>query len=172
MKPFAPRLFPAVILAGTMTLSSCHSSSVTPSAQLPPRHVLGGGVAVLPQARIYRTSVDVDALVPVTVDPATGALVSYPAPSDITGYSMPVVLSDGWLLDRRGVGPDTRFVNYTYSRYHDLAEAPSPETLLKSIVPDARVTEIVELPYKAGAVTPEQADSLIKAGLPRCEKIM
>lgn len=163
----------ASALTAGWILSSCRSAGEATGV---PVHAtaLGYGSATsqaLPQARIYRTSTDVDALVPVTVDPSTGALVSYPAPTDITGFSMPVVLSDGWLLDRRGINENTRFIDYTYSRYHDLSEAPSPDAILKAIVPDARVTEIVELPYKTGAVTPAQADSLIKAGLPRCETI-
>ncbi|MBD5322201.1 MAG: hypothetical protein K2G05_08335 [Duncaniella sp.] len=157
--------------------SGAGSSDVLPSPEAFEKAGFGAyrsapGPAVLPNAHIYRTSIDVDALVPVTVNPATGQLISYPAPTDITGASMPVVLKDGWLLDRRGVGADTRFINYTYSQYHDLAEAPSVERLLQSIVPDARVTEIVELPYKIGEVTPAMADSLISAGLPRCEVIL
>jgi hypothetical protein len=127
------------------------------------------GPAALPQARIYRTSIDVDAYVPVTVNPVDGKLVSYPAPTDITGASMPVVLKDGWLLDRRGISPNTRFINYTYSKYHDLSEAPSPAELQSAIIPDARVTEIVELPYKIGEVTPAMADSIIADGLKRCD---
>lgn len=173
----------SAVLMGSVTLGSCGAarsgadSQVVPSPTAFEKAGFGNyrnspGPAVMPNARIYRTSTDVDALVPVTVNPATGQLVSYPAPTDITGASMPVVLKDGWLLDRRGIGPDTRFVNYTYSQYHDLTEAPSPSRLLESIVPDARVTEIVELPYKVGTVTPAMADSLISAGLPGCSFIL
>ena len=166
----------AVLMSG-VALGSCGASrsgsQVLPTPEAFEQAGFGNyrnlpGPAAMPNARIYRTSTDVDALVPVTVNPVSGKLVSYPAPTDITGASMPVVLKDGWLLDRRGIGPDTRFINYTYSQYHDLTEAPSPERLLASIVPDARVTEIVELPYKTGEVTPAMADSLISAGLPGC----
>lgn len=155
-------------------MSSCNTSSASSAGPLivreAPSHLLGGGVHnALPQARIYRTSTDVDALVPVTINPIDGSLVSYPAPTDITANSMPVALRDGWWLDRRGVGPDTRFINYTYSRYRDLSEAPSPAEILNAIMPDARVTEIVTLPFKVGAATPARVDSLISAGLPGCE---
>ena len=173
----------SAVLVGSAALGSCGAvrsgadSSVVPSPEAFEKAGFGNyrnspGPAVMPNARIYRTSTDVDALVPVNVNPATGQLVSYPAPTDITGASMPVVLKDGWLLDRRGIGPDTRFINYTYSQYHDLTEAPSPAQLLESIVPDARVTEIVELPYKVGTVTTAMADSLITAGLPGCNFIL
>lgn len=152
----------ALIIASAM-LSACKSSSISPTTS-------GNAIAVaaLPQAQIYRTSTDVDALVPVQVNPVDGSLVSFPAPSDITGAQMPVVLHDGWLLDRRGISPNTRFLTYTYSRYHSLLETPSPAELKAAIVPDARVTEIVSLPYKMSEVTPAMADSLISAGLPGC----
>ena len=163
-----------------MAISACKSSSssssatsdaVTPVSIVPSQPIrLGGGpgLAALPQAQIYRTSTDVDALVPIQVNPVDGTIISYPAPSDITGAQMPVVLHDGWLLDRRGISPDTRFISYTYSRYHSLLEAPSIAELKAAIVPDARVTEIVSLPYKIGEATPAMADSLISAGLPGC----
>lgn len=162
------------LLSAGAAMTSCHSSSDVAVAPRPTSDMPGAygnlpGPAALPNACIYRTSIDVDAYVPVTVNPVDGSLISYPAPSDITGASMPVVLKDGWLLDRRGISPNTRFVRYTYSQYHDLSEAPSPAKLLEAIIPDARVTEIVELPYKIGAVTPAQADSIIAGGLQRCE---
>lgn len=182
MKIFFTATVAASILIIASSMSSCKSSSASSSAvqsapasdQAPavpsaPIRLLGGpGLASLPQAQIYRTSEDVDALVPVQINPVSGELISFPAPTDITGASMPVVLHDGWLLDRRGISPDTRFISYTYSRYHSLTEAPSPAEIKAAIVPDARVTEIVTLPYKVGEVTPAMADSLINAGMPGC----
>lgn len=177
----------SVIASGAVMLTSCHSSgnstdaSKSQSSVVPPASLMGPdgfgayrnspGPAAYPNARIYRTSTDVDAYVPVSVNPVDGKIVSYPAPSDITGASMPVVLKDGWLLDRRGIGPNTRFVRYTYSQYHDLSQAPSLERLTEAIIPDAYVTEIVELPFKIGDVNAAKADSLIADGLKRCEEI-
>lgn len=171
-----------VMLLGGMAVTSCRTSSdAASSSVLPPAQDYGPdgfgayrnlpGPAALPNVRIYRTSIDVDKYVPVTVNPVDGRIMAYPAPTDITGASMPVVLKDGWLLDRRGISPDTRFVRYTYSEYHDLSEAPSVAQLSEAIIPDARVTEIVELPYKTGSVTPAQADSIIADGLKRCEVV-
>ena len=166
----------AMLLGGAV---SCRTAGGNAAYVVPPVSMQGPegfgaymnnpGPQAIPNARIYRTSCDVDSYVPVTVNPVDGKLVSYPSPGDITGASMPVVLRDGWLLDRRGISPDTRFIRYTYSEYHDLSQAPSPEELLKAIIPDAVVTEIVSLPYKIGEATPARVDSLISAGLPRCE---
>lgn len=167
------KYLPLALMA--VALSACHSQkSVVPPAKdvaVFEAYHNSPGPAALPQAHIYRTNVDVDANVPVTINPADGTLISYPAPGDINGATMPVVLRDGWLLDRRGVSANTRFLRYTYSQYAALLEAPSPAELLEAILPDARVTEIVALPFKTGAVTPEQAETLIKGGLPGCEVI-
>ncbi len=179
MKTLSIAALAALSMVASLAATGCKSSSgssadpttVADAVPIPPApfKVYGGpGLAALPQAQIYRTSTDVDALVPVTVNPVDGTITSYPAPSDITGASMPVVLHDGWLLDRRGISPDSRFLSYTYSRYHDLTETPTIAELKAAIVPDARVTEIVSLPYKVGEVTPAMADSLISAGLPGC----
>lgn len=167
------KYIPLIIM--TAALSACHSqkSIVPPAKDMAVFEAYHNtpGPAALPQAHIYRTNIDVDANVPVSINPADGTLVSYPAPGDINGATMPVVLSDGWLLDRRGVSANTRFLTYTYSQYAALLEAPSPAALLEAIIPDARVTEIVSLPFKTGTVTPEQADKLIKGGLSGCEVI-
>ncbi|MDE7125031.1 MAG: hypothetical protein K2O12_00920, partial [Muribaculaceae bacterium] len=65
--------------------------------------------AVMPKARIYRTNGDYRLNVPITLDSSRTEIVSYPGPSDIDMKMAPVVLDDGWLLDRRGVGVNTAF---------------------------------------------------------------
>ena len=88
------------LLSAGVAMTSCHSSSDAAVASRPATDMPGAyrnslpGPAALPNACIYRTSIDVDAYVPVTVNPVDGTLISYPAPSDITGASMPVVLKD------------------------------------------------------------------------------
>ncbi len=124
--------------------------------------------AMVPRAVIYRTSAPADSLVPVTVS-GDGVLVSFPAPSDLG--EAPVRLADGWMLDTRGVGVDTRFTRFTYADYRALPAAPSPERILEAIDPAVSVTQIVVLPYAAGSVTPALADRLIRAGLPGCKVI-
>ncbi|MCM1163064.1 MAG: hypothetical protein NC339_02275 [Muribaculaceae bacterium] len=121
-------------------------------------------VAMLPKAVIYRTSAPSDSLVPVTV--TGGRLVSFPAPTDLT--VMPEKLKDGWLLDTRGINPDTRFTRWTYAEYKTMKTAPSTAEIMDSLVPDLAVTEIATLPYTVGQATPEMADSLIANGLKDC----
>ncbi len=106
----------------------------------------------LPRAIIYKTNGDYRDNVPVTLNAAGTALVSFPSPSDLTDQSTPLPLADGYLLDRRGVTMNTRFTRYTYDRYRALITPPAPATLIDSIIPSARVTELHRLD-----ITPQQA---------------
>ena len=122
-------------------------------------------------ARIYKTDGDYADRVPVTLDSRHRRLVSYPAPSDLAGAA-PVRLSDGFLLDRRGVSGNTAFTRWTYREYAAMESAPSPAEIMEAIIPGARVTEIYQMPFPAG--TPDAAarcDSLIAAGLPDCRLV-
>ncbi len=83
-------------------------------------------------------------------------------------------LADGYLLDRRGISPTTAFTSYTYSRYSALSTAPDASQLIKSIIPGAKVTEIVELPMTTSQAATDTArcNSLIREGLPGCKVLM
>ncbi|MDO4319049.1 MAG: hypothetical protein Q4C34_00600 [Bacteroidales bacterium] len=120
--------------------------------------VLGSKPVGLPQAVIYTTSGDYDNLVPVTLSPDGKSIVSYPAPSDVSPEtSAPLHVAHGYLLDRRGIGMYTAFTRYTYDRYAALPEAPSPEQLLDSIIPGARVTTMYSLPVTASEAAADTA---------------
>lgn len=105
---------------------------------------LTGGERALPMAVIYQTNGDYADCVPVTV--SDGRLVSFPAPQDVA-HAWPLRLSDGYLLDRRGINPDSRFTRYSYAEYGALASPPTPEALKSAIIPEGRVTEIRRLPF-------------------------
>lgn len=141
----------------------------TPETTVPmpaePIMPISPGPAMLPHAVIYRTSAPSDSLVPVTV--TGGKIVSFPAPTDLT--AMPGKLKDGWLLDNRGINPDSRFTHWTYAEYKAMKSAPSLSEIMAALVPGITVTEIVSLPCRIGEATVEMADSLITAGLPGCE---
>ncbi len=86
---------------------------------------------------IYKTTADYEHNVPVILNAEKDRVVSYPAPADlfINGtLSLPVHLSGGYLLDRRGINANAAFTKYTYDEYARLKEAPSPEALLESII--------------------------------------
>ncbi len=98
-----------------------------------------------PKAVAYRMSGDYAGNVPVTLAP-DGAIISYPAPTDLTDRSEPLPLADGWWLDRRGISANSVFTRYTYPEYRALTAAPDPAQLKAAVIPGARVTAIVHLP--------------------------
>ena len=104
----------------------------------------------MPRAAVYRTNGPWNQNVMITLNPERDAVVSYPAPSDVSVNSSPVALNDGWLLDRRGgVSLNSAFIRLTYAEYAALSAAPSPDSLLRMVIPDARVTEVKRLPITA-----------------------
>ena len=143
-------------LVATAACSTRRQAATTPGAaaeqtvEMQPAtsqpHVIGlPPVQAMPQATVFRMSGDYADNLPLNLSP-DGTLASYPAPSDITAESAPLPLAGGWWLDRRGVNASTVFSSYTLSEYASLPEAPSPEKLLASIIPGARVTAVERLP--------------------------
>ena len=100
----------------------------------------------LPKATAFRMSGDYADHVAVSVD-NQGNLTYFPAPTDISAASAPVSLTEGWWLNRQGIGINSVFTKYTFSEYAALPSVPSIEELKASIIPGARVTEVISLPY-------------------------
>lgn len=103
-------------------------------------------VAALPRAVVYKTNVNVDDHVAVSLSGDGKSLLTYPAVTDVGSYSTPIHLSGGWLLDRRGtIGYNTAFLKYTYDDYAALKQTPSVADLLKAVIPGARVINVRHL---------------------------
>lgn len=129
---------------------------------------------LLPRAIIYKTNGDFDNFVPVTLSEDKHTIISYPAPSDITPSQKPIKLTDGYLLDRRGINTNTAFTRYTYTEYASLKSAPSIDELKAAMMPEAKVTRIVMLPMTLNEAINDTAkcNSLINAGLNGCKIIL
>ena len=121
------------------------SPEVTPEV----REILIGGAPVrsYPNATAFRMSGDYGSNVAVTLSPS-GDVTYFPAPSDITAYSEPISLGDGWWLNCQGLGPNSVFTKYTFAEYAALPAAPSPQQIKQSVLPGARVVQFIELPMK------------------------
>ncbi len=134
-----------MLAAAGMVMTGCRSAGTVadtaPAAYQATMHQAGP-----PPARVYRTSADYAANVPVTLNEQRTALVSYPDPADLRQQSSPVPLADGWMLDRRGISANSAFLTYTYAQYAALDRAPDEADIMAAIIPDARVTEIGILP--------------------------
>lgn len=141
---------------------------------LPGSHAPSGTLrASLPHAVIYRTNGDWDKYVSITLNTQGTAPVSFPDPCDVGGQSVPIHLEDGWLLDRRGgIGPNTVFLDYTYTQYHALEHVPDIDTLMARIIPGARVLETRRLPLPANPADTAAVNKLIRSGLPSPELVI
>ncbi|MDE6299743.1 MAG: hypothetical protein K2M10_08895 [Muribaculaceae bacterium] len=120
----------------------------------------GQGVAQMPKATAFKMSGDYADHVAVT--PGNGVPLAYfPAPSDISERSAPLQLEGGWWLNRQGISSNSVFTTYTFSEYAALPQTPSVGQLLDSIIPGAKVTEFVVLPYNIN----EAADHISEINL-------
>lgn len=159
MKIYAFILLGAAVSACTATRPTERSAgdppALIPAAPLQPQ-LLGGTPADIPHATLYRMSGDYADHVAVTLGP-DGTLQSYPAPSDIYEGCTPLPVGDGLWLDRRGISARSVFTRYTFAQYAALGEAPSPQTLLDSIIPGARVTAVYTLDITAAEAAADPA---------------
>lgn len=125
---------------------------------------------------IYKTKADFDQLVPIAVAGEPPRLISYPHPTDLKfsdgSYRYPLHLKEGYLLDRKGVGPQTVFLRLTYEDY--CAQPPDPSTLLTLIAEADPMEEIwhCHLPYRQDALV-DTLNHLITSQLlnRRCSRI-
>lgn len=86
---------------------------------------------------IYQTKGDYYLNVPVTMNEAKDKIVAYPGPADLVFEGDPVYpvrLRGTFLLDRRGIGPNTVFTSYSYEEYIALDAPPTIEELLDHII--------------------------------------
>lgn len=131
----------------------------------------GEAVGRLPMAIIYKTNGDYSDNVPVTLNASRTALLSFPAPSDLTNAS-PLPLEGGFLLDRRGISANTAFTKWSYAEYAALPSTPSQQEIMDNIIPTARVTEIVRMPFEASEPdVVSRCNEAISSGLKDCVKV-
>lgn len=129
-----------------------------------------------PPCIIYKTKSDFDKLVPVTLNDEKSEIISYPAISDIYykgKFAYPTKLSDGFLLDNRGIDKNVAFLKLTYEEYSKLKKTPSIMELRAMIISDDPLIEMYDCgsKYKFKNLL-EDIDKLIKNNeLNKCRKI-
>lgn len=120
----------SIIFLIAMILVSCKSQKDNQKLN-PPAMVTG------PNVIIYKTKGDYFMHVPVSLSDDKTALTSYPAPGDVYyngDLAYPIRLEDGYLLDRRGISPNSAFLKWTYYEYSRLKKTPLTNDLMKMIL--------------------------------------
>ena len=174
MKP----LFP--ILAAGAIAAACSGNKATTS----PRHLDAIASATIgstsspnmarPAAVVYRTARDYTNNVPVTMNANRTRITSYPDPADLRNAEQkPLPLGHGYLLDRRGITPNTVFLDYTYEQYAALPEAPNRATLMAHITDRNPFTEMYSLPISAAEARTDTTlcRSYIASGFKGCKPL-
>ena len=123
---------------------------------------------------VYRTKQDHSEHVPVIMNDDRSAIVSYPHPSDLKGDVRPVDLGNGYLLDRRGIGPNVAYLDMTYAQYAALSTAPSLAELQAHIIDRDPLSELYDCGKQTGnSNTEEEFRTLVASGQlgTRCKKL-
>lgn len=128
----------------------------------------------IPTAIVYKTNGNYNDNVAVGINAAGTEITNFPAPTDVNVNSAPVQLPDGYLLDRRGIGPSTGFLNITYSEYAALPAPPSPEEMKAMLIPGAEITFMAMLPVTASEARrdPSVAEKYIADGFRDCQLLV
>ncbi len=127
-------------------LSACHSSRQMP-ASAPNDPKAADAKTSGPPALVYKTRADYANRVPVMMNDAKTAIVSYPHPNDLKnsqGYLLPVQLKRGYLLDKKGIGKNVAFLKMTFDEYAKLSEPPPMEQLEKLILDKDPLVELCD----------------------------
>jgi hypothetical protein len=119
-----------------------------------------------PPAMVYKTKADYSNLVPVLLSDDKTEIISYPHPGDVKagdGFLTPTQLTDGYLLDNKGIGGNVAFLNLTYTAYAALENAPTLKEMYALIVDKDPLVELCNCGNKKALSDPKkQLDALIK----------
>ena len=125
---------------------------------------------------VYQTRADYSHNVPITLDETGKQVLAYPAPSDLLyggELRIPTNLKKGYLLDQKGVQPNTAFTSYNYEEYSKLSTAPPPEELLNRVIDREPFTEMYNC-GKHGEFTDliKELNQLITDDFKGCKKLI
>ncbi len=158
-----------VSVLALVSLVSCgsHQKPLTEATASSAQSVAIGGVRQMPRAVIYKTNGNWNDRVTVKLNQDRSALEYFPGPYDVSADTEPMVLADGWLLDRQGgISETTGFLKWTMTAYHEFKNVPSVSQIMDAVIPDARVTEVIVLPMTSMAAQSDTAavNGLIRSG--------
>lgn len=98
-----------------------------------------------PPTLVYKTKGDYANLVPVTLSDDKTMVVAYPHSSDLQlPGQRPLLLHNGYLLDNRGVGLNTGFLNISYEDYIAANDTFKLSTLYNMLLDKDPFTEVCD----------------------------
>ena len=119
-----------------------------------------------PPTIVYKTNADYSKNVPVILSDDKTTVVSYPHPSDVkigNGFPYPTILSNGYLMDNRGISKNVAFLKLTYEEYSKLKNPLSLKDMYDLIIDKNPVTEMYDCGNKQAFTSlTEQLNGLIK----------
>ena len=104
-----------------------------------------------PPTVVYKTKGNYNNLVPVLLSVDKSEIISYPHPNDLKVgdvLSLPTPLSEDYLLDNRGIGPNVAFLKLSYEDYSKLENAPTLKELYELIIDKDPLTELCDCGVK------------------------
>ena len=140
-----PKLFSMLIylFSGIVFVSCSRHAALEGSAR-----TTGTGSRISsPPCIVYKTKADFFRNVPVILSSDKSRIMSYPDIKDIYyngKLSYPTVLSNGYLLDNRGIGPEVAFLDYTYEDYSKLNATPPASELMKHLLDKDPLSEMYQ----------------------------
>lgn len=163
-------IFSIVIFSALSILSCSRKTQPVSSSQN------GGDVKALPPCIIYKTRADYRNFVAVSLSDDKSMITSYPDVTDIRKQGSgiyPLNLTDNYLLDNRGIGPDAAFLSITYEDYRKLQNTPSSQELFRFILDSDPILEMYQCGnrYQYRDIIAE-LNAVIESGkLSECKKI-
>lgn len=134
---------------------SCSGSHKLPSPEFMPG----------PKAIIYKTKADYFDKVPILLSDDKSTIMGFPDPKDLVkgdNYSLPTPLIKGYLLDNRGLNPNTAFLKYSYNEYVKLDKPPSIERLYDMILDSNPMLEIYDFGQRSDFKDLNEINSIIR----------
>lgn len=96
---------------------------------------------------VYKTKEAYYDKVPILLSDDKRRIISYPHPKDIFykgELAIPTKLNKGYLLDNRGIGKNTAFLNISYKDYAQLDAAPKLADMEKMIINKDPIIELCD----------------------------
>jgi hypothetical protein len=127
-----------------------------------------------PPCIVYKTKSDYFKNVPVILSDDLKRIVSYPDVKDVCfkgELAYPTVLSDGFLLDNRGIGPNVAFLSVTYEQYSKMVKTPTVDELFELIIDKDPLKEMYQCGNRSNYSDIEkELNELISSGKIRSAK--